>query len=886
MRRPLATYRLQLHAGFGFDSAAGIADYLKSLGVSHVYSSPYLQAMPGSKHGYDVADEHRVNLELGGPEAHERFCLRLGECELGQVLDIVPNHMAIGGRWNRWWWDLLENGLASPYASYFDIDWQSPEERLRNKVLLPILGDHYGRVLERREIRIVRNGSEFIARYHEHELPLAPETVAPLLQTAAEKARSEALGFLADSLDRLSAVDVSKRSSLVARSRDLKVIFKWLDRLFTEQSNVAASVDETIAEVNANEDALDDVLNRQNYRVAYWKTASRDLGYRRFFDINTLVGLRMEDEQVFCDTHSLIIQWLGRGVLDGVRVDHPDGLRNPQEYFCRLRREAPDVWIVAEKILEPGEELPDDWPIEGTTGYDFLNVATQLLVDSSGEAPLTDFYREFTGVEASFDDVAYDKKVVVLRDILGSDVNRLAALFQELCERHRNHRDYTRHDIRHAIGALVASFPVYRSYVRARVGHVTETDIEQVSRAVETARRRRPDIEGQLFDFLRDVLLLRVRGDLESDFVMRFQQFTPPATAKGVEDTAFYSYNRLVALNEVGGDPGSFGVDVDFFHRYCLERHKRWPHTQLAGSTHDTKRSEDVRARIALLSEIPREWAEAVRRWSAHNDRHRTYDMPDPNTEYLLYQTMFGAWPISFERLREYMQKAVREAKERTSWTHQNGQFEEALEDFIRQACGDSEFMSDFEAFTLPLIAPGRINSLTQTLLRMMAPGVPDIYQGTELWDLSLVDPDNRRPVDYQRRRELIAELDSLSAEVMMARSDEGFPKLWTIRESLRVRCRNPDCFGPEGRYVPIHAAGARPECLVAFHRGERVIVAAPRFPMRLRRNSWGDTHLGLPQGSWNNVLSRVGNLSGEISASDLFATFPVALLVKNGVAG
>jgi (1->4)-alpha-D-glucan 1-alpha-D-glucosylmutase len=884
MRRPLATYRLQLHAGFGFDAAAGLADYLKLLGVSHVYSSPYLQAMPGSKHGYDVADEHSVNLELGGPEAHERFCLRLGECGLGQVLDIVPNHMAIGGRWNRWWWDVLENGLASPYASYFDIDWQSPEERLRNKVLLPILGDHYGRILERNEIRIVRNGSEFIARYHEHELPLAPETIAPLLLAAAEKAHSDSLGFLADSLDRLSTIDVSKRATLVARSRDLMVVRRWLDRLFTEQSNVAAAVDEAIAAINASADALDDLLNRQNYRVAYWKAASRDLGYRRFFDINTLVGLRMEDEQVFCDTHSLIIQWLRKGVLDGVRVDHPDGLRNPQEYFCRLRREAPDVWIVGEKILEPGEELPDDWPVEGTTGYDFLNVTSQLLVDSQSEIPLTDFYREFTGIENSFDDVAFEKKIVVLRDILGSDVNRLAAIFQEIGERHRDQRDYTRHDIRHAISTLVASFPVYRSYVRARVGHVTPADIEHVSKAVETARRRRPDIEGQLFDFLRDVLLLRVDGELETDFVMRFQQFTPPATAKGMEDTAFYTWNRLISLNEVGGDPGAFGMDVDSFHRYCLERHKRWPHTQLAGSTHDTKRSEDVRARIALLSEIPDEWPMAVRRWSHHNQRHRTYDMPDANTEYFLYQTMFGAWPISFERLRDYMLKVVREGKEQSSWTHQNKNFEDALEDFIRQACGDSEFMADFEKFTSRLVAAGRVNSLAQTLLRMVGPGVPDIYQGTELWDLSLVDPDNRRPVDYQRRRELIQELDSLAPAAIMERSDDGLPKLWTIRESLRLRRGKANCFGPDGRYTPLRAEGSRSDCFVAFQRGEEVIAAVPRLPIRIAREGWADTRLRLPEGAWNNILASGESLSGEILAADLFAIFPVALLVRNGV--
>jgi (1->4)-alpha-D-glucan 1-alpha-D-glucosylmutase len=879
MRGPLATYRFQLHAGFGFDAAAEIAGYLKSLGVSHVYSSPYLQAMPGSKHGYDITDHHRVNPELGGAEAHERFCQALGESGLGQVLDIVPNHMAIGGRRNLWWWDVLENGLESPYASYFDIDWQSPEERLRNKVLLPILGDHYGRVLSRGEIRIVRSGSEFTARYHEHELPIAPESLAPMLSRAAEAARSEALAFFADSLARLAMLESPDRATLIARSRDKNVIRRWLERLFAEQPNVAAAVDRTIEGLNASTDALDDLLNRQNYRVAYWKTASRDLGYRRFFDINSLVGLRMEDEQVFDDTHSLIIEWLRRGVLDGVRVDHPDGLRDPQQYFDRLRREAPDVWIVGEKILVPGEDLPADWPIEGTTGYDFLNMATQVLVDPDGERPLTDFYREFTGVEASFEDVAFEKKLIALRDVLGSDVNRLTAIFQEICERHRDHRDYTRHDINHAIRTLAASFPVYRTYARAGSGYVSARDIEYVTGAAAVAKKRRPDLDAQLFDFLREVLLLRVRGGLESDFVMRFQQFTPPAIAKGVEDTAFYSYNRLAALNEVGGDPGTFGAPVERFHEYCACRHERWPLTQLASSTHDTKRSGDVRARILTISEIPEEWAEAVRRWWARNERHRSAGMPDPNTEYLLYQTMLGAWPISLDRLSGYMLKAAREAREQTSWTTPNEPFEEALAEFVKGIYADTEFLCEFEAFTARLIAPGRVNSLAQTLLRMAAPGVPDLYQGTELWDLSLVDPDNRRPVDYQRRRELIEELDSLDPAEILARADEGLPKLWTIRESLRVRRSHADCFGANGSYRPLRAAGALSECVIAFQRGERVIAAVPRLPLRIAREGWRDTRVSLPEGKWRNVLGACEVAGGEVPAGELFSRFPVALL-------
>ncbi|HVW86166.1 MAG TPA: malto-oligosyltrehalose synthase, partial [Bryobacteraceae bacterium] len=717
-------------------------------------------------------------------------------------LDIVPNHMAIGGRWNVWWWDVLENGLASPYASYFDIDWQSPEERLRNRILLPILGDHYGRVLKRREITIARDGAEFTAHYYDHVLPIAPESIAPVLASASQKiaddtAGAEALGFLADSLIRLPVFEHSDRATLVSRNRDKDVIRRWLARIFTERAPVVQAVDAELAAVNENIDLLDSLLDRQNYRLAYWKAASRDLGYRRFFDVNTLVGLRMEDEQVFNDTHSLVFQWLRAGVLDGVRVDHPDGLRDPREYFRRLRAAGPDVWIVAEKILEPGEKLRSDWPIEGTTGYDFLNMVNGLFVNPAAEQALTDFYAEFTGRTASFEEVAHEKKALVLRDILGSDVSRLAALFQEICERNRDHRDYTRHEIRHAIRTMVASFPVYRTYVRPKAGQLTETDIECIDRATETAKGKRPDLDGDLFDFLRSILLLRVRGEMESEFVAQFQQFTGPAMAKGVEDTAFYAYNRLVALNEVGGDPGRFSVSIEEFHAYCQERSQRWPRTQLASSTHDTKRSEDVRARIALLSEIPDEWRIAVESWAARNERHKRGGAPDRNTEYLVYQTMVGAWPITLDRLSAYMVKACREAKEQTKWTEPSPEFEAALAEFLGAILEDGEFLRDFESFTSRLNHAGRVNSLSQTLIRMMAPGVPDIYQGTEIWDLSLVDPDNRRPVDYDLRRRLIGEMEGLSAEEIMTRMDEGMPKLWVIRQALKLRREQAACFGP-----------------------------------------------------------------------------------------
>ncbi|HEX2643252.1 MAG TPA: malto-oligosyltrehalose synthase, partial [Thermoanaerobaculia bacterium] len=649
-QRPLSTYRLQLRPEFGFDEAAAVAGYLADLGVSHVYSSPYLQAAAGSTHGYDVTDPTRVNEELGGAAAHERFCQTLGEKGLGQVLDIVPNHMAVTEKGNRWWWDVLENGPSSRYASYFDVDWEAPQARLRNLVLLPILGDHYGRILDAGELKLVREGGSFEIRYHEHRMPVAPRSLDTLLAEAAERRGSDDLAFLAESFGRLPHATATDRVSSALRHRDKEVLRRLLDRLCREDPEAAAEIDAVVAEINASPDRLHDLLERQNYRPAFWRTAGRELGYRRFFDVHTLAGLRAEDERVFTDTHALMLDWIHRGVLDGLRIDHPDGLRDPARYFERLRAVAPEAWLVAEKILEPGEALPASWPIDGTTGYDFLNRAGGLFVDPAGEEPLTRIYTELTGEPADWAEMVWDRKHKVLAELLASDVNRLAEVFLTVCEAHRDQRDYTRHELRQAIREVAACFPVYRSYVRAETGEKSPEDEAHIRQAVEAARARRPDLSGELLDFFQSLLLLEVRGEAEAELVMRFQQLTGPTMAKGVEDTSFYNFHRLVALNEVGGDPGRFGFSVEDFHRAAEEAQQLWPYGMLASSTHDTKRSEDVRARLYLLSEIPEIWEKAVRRWQARNERHRRGAWPDPNAEYLLYQTLVGAWPITPER--------------------------------------------------------------------------------------------------------------------------------------------------------------------------------------------------------------------------------------------
>jgi (1->4)-alpha-D-glucan 1-alpha-D-glucosylmutase len=874
---PTATYRLQLHAGFTFDDAIAIVSYLRDLGVSHVYCSPYLQAVEGSTHGYDVVDHNRVNEELGGAAAHREFSRELRRLRLAQVLDIVPNHMAIGTRDNAWWWDVLENGPSSRYAHFFDVEWDPPEKRLQNLVLVPVLGDHYGRILEAGEIVVRRNRGKFELCYHDHVLPVAPKSLPQILGPAARMSGSDELAFISDGFDALALATVTDAATVSRRHRDKEILRRQLEDLASGEPEVAAAIDHRVAEINADHDLLDILLGAQNFRIAYWRTAGRELGYRRFFDINTLVGLRMEDERVFLETHRLVLQWLRTGVIDGVRVDHPDGLRNPEEYFTRLRAAAPRAWIVAEKILEPGERLRTNWGIDGTTGYDFLYRAGGLFVDSRAEEVLTRVYGDFTGRSTDYPRAVRKRKDQILRETLGSDVNRLTAMFLQVCDRHRRYRDFTRHEIHHAIREIIVSFPVYRTYVRSYEGQISADDVRYIDEAVDDAKRRRSDVASDLFDFIRSVLLLETRGDIESEFVMRFQQLTGPAMAKGVEDTTFYVYNRLSSLNEVGGSPGKFGVTPEEFHALNQEAAERWPNAMLATSTHDTKRSEDVRCRLHVLSEMPEEWSAAVSEWAAHNSRYRQGEFPDRNIEYLLYQTLIGAWPIEHDRLATYLAKASREAKMHTSWTDPNPGYDEALRQFVRSVYDDREFMCSLGQFAQRLIEPGRINSLAQTLLKLTCPGVPDTYQGTEVWDLSLVDPDNRRPIDYDKRRQLLSEVQHMTVDQVMARMDDGLPKLWLTHRTLALRRERPEWF-TKASYEPVYARGPKAHHTVAYLRAGCLLVLVPRLVMTLG-GEWDETVIDLSKQGWVNVLTGETMAGGETRIADLLRRFPVALL-------
>jgi (1->4)-alpha-D-glucan 1-alpha-D-glucosylmutase len=763
-----------------------------------------------------VVDPTRVSDELGGEAALRRLVATLREHEVGLLVDIVPNHMATAGRENPWWWDLLQNGPSSRYANYFDIDWESPISAVKGKVLLGVLGDRYGRELERGALTLEREGSETVVRYHDQLFPISP-----------------------DSLDGLEP-----------------------------------------DAVNHDVDALDLVLERQHYRLSYWRSAQEQLNYRRFFTIDSLIGLRVEEPQVFEDSHRVILRLVADGSVSGLRIDHIDGLKDPAAYLGRLLSAAPDTYIVVEDILAADEELPDTFPVQGTTGYDFIAQVDGLFVDSSNEESMTALYHAFTGQSQPFSEVVRTCKQEIMATELAVDVERLTSLLVDICDRNRHHRDRTHRELQEAIREVATGLRVYRTYIR-RDSPTSEQDRQQISIAIEEAMHRRPDIDAELLSFVAELLLMQHEGAAEAEFTARFQQLTPAVTAKGVEDTAFYRYNRLVSLNEVGGDPGRFGRSVGEFDSYCSRIAAKWPATMLTLSTHDTKRSGDVRARTHLLSEIPGEWEAAVRRWAEHNERHRAQGYPDRNLEYLMYQTLVGAWPVDEERLVTFLQKAAREAKVHTSWINPVQAFEDALTQFAGSVMADAEFKSDLESFIgrHQLVALGRIASLAQTTLLLTCPGVPDLYQGSELWDLSLVDPDNRRPVDYGLRSGLLSEIRGAGAREVLARADEGAPKLWLIACLLDQRRSDPELFGGSG-YMPLGASGAKARHAVGFVR-DRLLVVVPRLVLALG-GDWADTAVDVPAGRWRSLLTGEEHQGGRpIPVAELMGQLPVAVLAQ-----
>lgn len=888
-----ATYRLQLRAGFDFRDAAAVTGYLSDLGVSHVYLSPVLQAAKGSTHGYDVVDPSTVNEELGGEEGHAELQKALGDAGLGQILDIVPNHMAVASPDNRWWWDVLENGPSSVYAGYFDVDWGPPEGRDGRShpvLLLPLLGDHYGRELEAGRFELRRSRGSFVLRYYDQQVPIAPRSLDQLVSMAArhlprgtEPAVRAELESTGTALGRLPPSWATDRASVRERHRDKEVLRVRLAALCAEHPEVGRALDAEAEAVNANPDALDALLQRQNYRLAFWRTASEEGRYRRFFDINELVGIRVEEDNVFADSHRLILRWIREGVIDGLRVDHVDGLRDPLAYLRRLEEARTGVWALVEKILARGEELPPDWPVAGTTGYDWLNLAGGLFIRKEGAEALAAAFSAFTGAEQSWEDLVHDCKIQVLDSSLASDLTRVVDDMARVCEGHRRHSDHTRKELRECLAEVIAGYSVYRTYISPGT-RPSERDVAVVNLAVATAGIRCPGIDGELLTFLRDVLLLDADGPAETEMALRFQQVTGPVMAKAVEDTAFYRYMPLLALNEVGGDPGTPGTSARELHTWCDRAQARHPFGLLATSTHDTKRSEDVRARLSVLSEMPGEWAETAERWHALNRRKRVVDLPDPATEWMFYQTLVGAWPITPARALAFVEKAVREAKVRTSWDQPNAIYDGAIKHFAAAVMRSRRFVARLEELVDVVQGPGRSNSLALKLLTLTAPGVPDLYQGSELWDLSLVDPDNRRPVDYEARAELLAQVGAADLAAVWAAGDErGLTKLAVVHRALDLRARRPQSFGAgrSGAYTPLSATGVASDHLVAFRRGTNVVSVVTRWPLLLQRaGGWGGTTLALPAGDWLDLLSGRA-WQGTVRVGDLLAGLPVALLER-----
>jgi len=814
-----ATYRVQLHADFTFDDVASIAPYLAKLGVSHLYCSPYLQAHPGSTHGYDVADHTRFNEELGGDAAFEHMVSALAENGLSHIVDIVPNHVSIAGRGNSQWWDVLKNGRGSRFSEWFDIDWSPGQADLKNKVLVPILGSDLGDAIDAGEIKLSEENGEWVVRYYENVVPMAPETMP-----------------------------------------------------------------DDPASFSGDPSLLEDLLGRQHYVLAHWKRAQRHLNYRRFFDINTLAALQIDQPGVFEKTHGVVLKLIADGQLDGLRVDHIDGLRDPAAYLDRLSDET-GAYLVVEKILEPGEKLPNMWPVEGTTGYDFLNVVGALFVDPENEEAMHDIYERFIGEQVSLKKMTLEKKYLIQRQIMVSDISRLVAGLSEVFANEGWTAEVDDADdyLRAALGEIIASFHVYRTYLSPD-GKMPPEDRQQIRSAVAEAATRGRHIPAELFAKIEQVLLGESGGEQGRDLALRFQQTTGPIMAKSVEDTVFYNFNRLVSLNEVGGDPGNFGINLERFHAAASVAQEEWPLSMLASSTHDTKRSEDVRTRIDLLSEMPQEWAIAVNRWSEMARAHRSDEWPDPNAEYLLWQTLVGAWPISAERTVAYMQKASKEAKRYTSWVKPSADYDAALEHFVRGVLGDAALTADIAAFVAPLVAPGRASSLAQTLIKLTYPGVPDTYQGTETWDLSLVDPDNRRPVDYSARRAVLDRSEKIAAADLWADADDGAPKMLVTQRALAARSQWPHAFGADATYLPLHVSGPETDRIVAYARGDEdgpcVAVVVPRLTRNLGAG-WGATAVEIPSGAWKDALTGSEVLAGSNPVAELLGDFPVSLLLK-----
>ena len=968
-RQPAATYRVQLHKAFDFDAAAEIGRYLSDLGITDLYTSPILQAAPGSMHGYDVIDHTRVNAELGGAEGYQRLVARLREAGVGHLLDIVPNHMGLGSG-NSLWIDLLENGPSAHAARFFDVEWHPVKEELADKVLVPVLGDRYGAVLERGEIRLELAEGAFRVRYYDHLFPVNPRSYGQILGHQIDAlGKGEALDELRSILFELENMPSRREQDpgrQEERRREKEVVKRRVAALCASSPQLRAHLEETVRTFNGTPgnarsfDLLDKLLDAQAYRLAHWRVSSEEINYRRFFDINSLAAIRMEDEQVFEHAHRLPLKLLGEGKLSGLRIDHPDGLALPRRYFRLLqdahilqrararaeergldweelepalreellhskdpRLERP-LYVVAEKILARTETLPGDWAVAGTTGYDFLNALNGIFVARENQEKLQNIYYRFIHGEIDFTELVYQKKKLILYTAMAAEMNLLARQLNRISEDNRWTRDFTLYSLRAALIELIACFPVYRTYLE-EPGRVEERDRRYVLQAVACAKRRNPADNASIYDFIADILLQKFAAYVEESerpaqhaFALKLQQVLGPVMAKGLEDTAFYVYNRLVSLNEVGGEPEHFGTSVEAFHQQNALRAEKWPRSLLATATHDTKRGEDIRARIDALSEVPDDWRKTAIAFARRTEPLRREVegrwAPDRNEQMLLLQTLVGMWPngTAFpapeslthlrDRLQQYLFKAAKEAKVNTSWIQEDPRWEEALGAYVEGLFALPErhpLWKKLLPFARRIAEIGMHNSLSQLLLKLASPGVPDIYQGNELWDFALVDPDNRRPVDFALRKRLLDELRGSSlapldlARDLYAHWEDGRIKLLVTHAGLQARKASPGLFAGGG-YLPLAVQGPRAANLCAFARttedGKLAVAVAPRLVAGLLRGAqlppeaFAGTTIAVPaRGRLRDAFTGAEReiQDGKLRADELFAALPVALLVR-----
>jgi len=976
--QPLATYRLQLHKGFRFRDAADLAPYLAELGLSDIYTSPVMKAAPGSMHGYDVQDHQQINPELGTAEDLAAMSAAAHEHGLGYVLDIVPNHMGIGSA-NTLWLDLLENGPSARAARFFDVEWHPVKEELADKVLLPVLGDRYGAVLERGELKLQLVNGAFQVRYYDHVFPVSPRSYGQVLAWRLDELQKK-LPEGDPSIDELKSIvtgvsnlpsrheqDPEKREE---RRREKEIVKRRVAALCATDPRIREHLEENVSIFNGKPgeprsfDLLDRLLAAQVYRLAHWRVSSEEINYRRFFDINSLAAIRVEDPVVFEEAHRLPLRLLAEGKVTGFRVDHPDGLAYPSRYFqllqevhilerahalaerrgekwdelepavreqmaLDLRKRGPaspffrPMFVVVEKILGGTEKLPESWAVRGTTGYDFLNQVNGLFVDPAARDLMDRIYTRYIGGRIDFDELVYQKKKLVLYTAMAAEMNLLARQLNRISEANRWTRDFTLYSLRAALIEVIASFPVYRTYI-SDDGVVDDRDRRYILQAVASAKRKNPVENESIYDFIADILLQKFAAYVAPEerpsqlaFVIKLQQMLGPVMAKGLEDTAFYVYNRLLSLNEVGGEPRQFGVTPQQFHAWNQLRARSWPRTLLATATHDTKRGEDTRMRIDALSELPRQWAAALSSWTRRLEPWlRGVDgrkAPDRNELMLFFQTLVAVWPNQrpgthpqlpareeleqlSNRLQQYMVKAIKEGKVNTSWIQDNKSWEEAVTGFVREVLAlpaKHGFWKGFLTFQQQVAEIAMHDSLAQVVLKIASPGVPDLYQGTELWDFSLVDPDNRRPVDFESRRRALREIRgddwprAQLARELYGQWQDGRIKLFLTHAALHARRENPDLFAG-GAYQPLEPTGPRADNLVVFSRtahGQTAVVVVPRLVAslldgaRLRPEKFEGTVVPV-RGRFVDVFTGEER-QGPLRVDQLFSTLPVSLLLS-----